>query len=269
MNARRRPRWASRGVLLASLAAAPLAAQGGEPAARWSATLHYDAQHVPPGPEGAYWHTLTAGVGRRTAAGSLSLQAVAIRRFEIDERAFVADVYPKLWRGAYGNVRVGVAPGAKTTSRYDVGAEVFQGVGSSELSASLRRQGFEAAEVSAVGVGLGHYIGNWYLRPRTVVARVDRSWAPFVAFTGRRYLRDRTDHSVDLTVGMGEEVLEVAAPAGGDGRLDVVTAGSRFAAVRSQLFFRRHVGATAGASYSAYEAIPDRWGVSLGVLTRW
>lgn len=269
MTARRRLEWALRGALLGSLASTPLAAQEREPAPRWSATLHYDAQRVAPGPGADYWHTLTAGVGRKLAGGSLVLQAVATRRFDIEDHAFVADAYHALWRGAYGNARVGLAPGAETMSRYDVGAEVFQAVGRSELSASLRHQGFDVTQVSSAGLGVGYYVGSWYLRPRTVVARVDESWSPFVAFTGRRYLGDGTDRSFDLTVGMGEEVLEVAAPVGADGRLNVVTSGSRFAGVRTQHFFGRHLGAAAGASYSAYEAIADRWAVSVGVLTRW
>src|SRR5690606_31119568 len=108
-----------------------------------------------------------------------------------------------------------------------------------------------------------------YLRPRTVVARVDQSWSPFVAFSARRYLGDGSDNNFDFTAGFGEEVLEVAAPASGRGPLEVITSRSHFGAVRGQRYVSGNLGFSASASYSDYAAIENRWGVSVGLLTRW
>lgn len=250
-------------------AAGPLVAQAEMEPPRWSAELYYDVTQISPSPDEAYWQTVTAGVGRRSSNGSVAVQGLVTRRFEVSDAAVIADVYHDLWSGAYGNVRIGVAPAAEALSRFDAGAELYQALGNAELSASFRHQSFEVSEVNTLGVGLAYYIGNWYLRPRGLAAQVDESWSPFLAFTARRYLGDTSDNLMELAVGIGEEVLEVAAPASGTGPLDVITSGSRFVSLRSQRYFGRRFGVSASTSYSDYEEIPNRWRFALGVLTRW
>lgn len=258
-------------VLLSLLAPGPLLAQDDE-AGRvlpWSATLYYDVTQIAPSADEAYWHTVTAGVARQLESGSVALQGLVTRRFDVSDAGAVVDAYRDLWRGAYGNVRVGMAPGAEVLARFDAGAELFQTVGNVELAASFRHQSFEVAEVNTVGAAAAYYVGRWYLRPRTLVAQVDESWSPFLAFTARRYLGEGTDDRFDVAAGFGEEVLEVAAPASGDGPLDVITSGSRFVSLGGQRYFARRFGLSAAGWYSDYEEIPNRWGVSVGVLTRW
>lgn len=261
-----RGRWL---VIAGLMAAGPAMAQEGPAELRWSSALTYEGQQIAPSPASAYWHTVTAGVERKFERGSVAVQGVATRRFDVGDQALVVDAYHELWSGAYGNARVSAAPGAEVLPTYTVAGEIFQTVGHSEISASYRYQEIALAEVNTFGVGLGHYWGNWYLRPRTVVAKVDESWSPFFAFTARRYLGESTDNSLDLSVGAGDEVLEVAPPSGSSARLDVVTSGSRFAAVGARTFLSRRFGVTAGGSYSDYQEIPDRWGVTMGVIARW
>ena len=256
-------------AMAALVTAAPLVAQEEVEAPRWSATLFYDITRIAPSPDEAYWHAVTAGVGRRFDGGSVALQGLASRRFDTTDEAAIVDVYHDLWTGAYANARLAAAPGAVALARTDAGAELFQTIGRAELAGSFRFQSFEVNDVSTVGAALGYYLGRWYLRPRTVVANVDDAWSPFFAFAARRYFGDGTDDTVDLARGMGEEVLEVAAPTTGSGPLDVITSGSRFLALRGQRYLTPNVGVSVGASYSDYEEIPNRWGASLGVLTRW
>jgi YaiO family outer membrane protein len=256
-------------VIFLTLLPATLAAQD-EPAeaTRWAASLHYEAQQIAREPDEAYWHTVTAGIQRSLRGGSIAVQAVTTRRFDIDDQALVADAYHDLWAGAYANARVRYAPGAETLPVYALAAEVFQTIASSEISASYQHQEFAVADVNTFGLGLGQYVGAGYLRLRSIVARIDDTWSPFVAFSARRYLGDTTDNSVELSLGIGEEVLEVAAPTGAV-PVDVITTSSRFAALSTQRFFSRNLGATAGASISDYGNIPTRWGLSMGVITRW
>lgn len=265
--------WAAGlGVAALALLAAvgPLMAQG-EPGRvlPWSATLYYDVTRIAPSPDEAYWHTVTAGLARRMAAGSVAVQGLVTRRIDVADEGAVLDVYRDLWSGAYGNVRVGVAPGAEVLARFDAGAELFQSAGNAELSASFRHQSFEVAEVNTLGGALAYYVGRWYLRPRTLVAHVDEAWSPFLAFTARRYFGEGTEDLLDVGAGFGEEVLEVAAPASGEGPLDVITSGSRFASLRGQRYFAPNFGVSVGGWYSDYEEIPNRWGASVGLLTRW
>ena len=95
---------------------------------------------------------------------------------------------------------------------------------------------------------------------------VDPELAP-AAITARRYLGDGADDRLDLSLGGGEEVLEV--PAAGDTRVDVLTSASRYAGLRIQRYPGRHFGFSIGGSYSSYREIRDRWGLSVGVMTRW
>lgn len=255
-------------ALVAIMLPTVLTAQENVSDLRWSAVLYYDAQQVARSPY-AYWHTITAGVQRKLDGGSIAIQSVATRRFNIDDHALVADVYHDLWRGAYGNARLRYAPDAEALPSSTIGGEIVQVVASSEISASYQHQEFAIADVNTIGLGLGFYIGNWYLRPRSLVAQIEDSWSPFLAFTARRYLGDTTDNSFDFSVGLGEEVLEVAPPLTSTRTVDVITTGSRFAAVKTQRFFGRHLGAVVGATYSDYVDISTRWGLSVGVITRW
>lgn len=251
------------------LATTPLGAQGEAGAPRWSGAFYYDVTRIAPSPNEAYWQTVTAGVTRLLDGGSVGIQALASRRFDTTDEAAIFDVYHDLWSGAYGNLRLAAAPGAEVLAQVDAGAELFQSFGNAELAGSFRYQSFEVTEVSTIGAAVGYYLGRWYLRPRTLVANVDESWSPFVAFTARRYFGDSGDNRVDLSLGMGEEVLEVAAPSSGAGPLDVITSGSRFLGVRGQRYLNGSLGLSLGASYSDYAEIPNRWGASLGVMTRW
>lgn len=256
-------------LLMALLSPGALRAQDGEATGSWSAVFFYDAQRIGQPQEEAFWHTVTAGVQRKWEAGSVSVQGVSTRRFALADEALVLDGYHELWSGAYGNLLLRAAPGAEVLPRFDAGTELFQTLGRAELSASYRHQEFAAVQVGTMGVGLGYYLDRWYLRPRSVVAHIGDSWSPSVAVTARRYLGDSTDNTVDVAVGFGEEVLE-AATAGAAGRsMEVITSASRFASVRTQRFVGARIGGLIGASYSDYAEIPDRWGISIGLITRW
>lgn len=261
--------WACAGAL-ALLVVNSAAAQDDPEGSRWSGTLFYEALQISPGPKAGFWHAVNVGIARRHARGSVALHGISTRRFDLTDRAFAVDLYNDLWSGAYGNLRMAAAPGATVMARVDLRGEVYQALGASELTASLRHQRFELAEVTTFGVGAGHYAGRWYLRPRTLVAAVGRSWSPFAAFTARRYVGEGTDNLVDVTLGGGQEVLEVLEPGErSDGGLEVVSSASHFAGVRIQRYVNANLGVSLGGSYSGYEAIPDRWGISVGVLTRW
>lgn len=239
-------------------------------ATRWSGTLFYEAQRISPGPDAAYWQKVNLGVARHHSHGSVAVHGISSHRFDVTDRTVAVDVYNDLWRGAYGNLWVAAAPGAEATARTDLRGEVYQSLGASELTASVRHQRFELTEVMTVGVGAGHYAGNWYLRPRTVVAVVGGSWSPFVAFTARRYVGGGSDNLIDVTLGAGREVLEVIDPGTSSaGGLEVVSSAARFGGMRVQRYVNANLGVSVAGSYSGYEAIPDRWGMSLGVLTRW
>jgi YaiO family outer membrane protein len=256
-------------LALASVAPVQATAQEDPTPLPWSAVLYYDAQEIAREPDRAYWHTVTTGVQRRLANGSIAIQGIATRRFDLSDQALVIDAYHDLWSGAYANAVVRVAHEAEVLPNYHAGIELFQALGGLEVSGSYQHQEFAVADVNTFGIGTGHYVGAWYLRPRSLVANINDSWSPFFALTARRYLGDTTDDFFDFSLGLGEEVLEVAPPTGAASSVAVITSGSRFASARAQSFLSRHIGGFVGGTYSDYEEIPYRWGVSVGVISRW
>lgn len=249
-----------------ALAAVPARAQEIVPSA-WSAALYYDLQQLSSGPE-RYGQTLTASVLRRAERGSLAVQAIGTRRFELEDRALGVDAYHDLWPGAYGNAYVQWSPDGAVLPELIAGAELFQGVGNAELAPGYRRQRYATADVTTLGLGLGYYAGAWYLRQRTQLAEVGGEWSPYFTATARRYLNESTTDSYDVSLGLGEEVLDIA-PATGSGAVQVITTRARFAAVRTQRSLTPHLGVLLGASYNDYASIPNRWGATVGVVTRW
>lgn len=264
-------RWLAGWLATALVAAAASPGDAQEADFRpWSATVGLDVQQVRSAAGASYWQTLTTTVARKLPAGSLAFGGISARRHDRTDLAGIADLYGDLWEGAYGNVRVALAPRAEILSRIDIGAEIFHSIGAAEVSLSARSQEFETARVRTFGLGTGYYSGDWFLRPRGVVAQVEGSWSPFVAFTGRRYLGGSTDDLIDLSLGGGAEVLEVTgADAARSVGVEVVTSASRFGGIRLQRYFGERVGLSAGAWYSDYDAIHDRWGVSAALTTRW
>ena len=260
------PTWLAAAVAVL-LVRAPTAAGQAVESGSWSASLGHDLLRIELTDGPTYWRTSTIGVGRRFSGGSVAVYGVSATRSGRTEHAAIADGYADLWTGAYGNLRLATAPAAVMLARLDAGGEVFQTIGSTELSASVRRQEFAQSQVNTFGFGTGHYLGRWYLRPRAAAAQVGTSWSPFAAVTARRYLGEGTDDLFDLSFGGGEEVLEV--PAAGAERVDVLTSISRYAGLRIQQYPSRRFGFSVGASYSSYRTIRDRWGLSVGVTTRW
>lgn len=263
---------ALRGALLPLILAAALvpggaAAQEGSAPPEWSAALHYDAQQVARSPA-AYWHTVTLAVQRRMRTGSVEVQGIGTRRFDLADQALVLDAYRELWRGAYGNVRVQYAPEATVLPEYVAGAELFQAIGRVEVAGSYTHQEYAVADANTLGLGLGYYVGQWYLRQRVLAAAVEGAWSPATVTSARRYLGGGTENTIDLSVGFGEEVLEVA-PIAGTGAVDVVTTESRFVSARTRRFLGPGLGLVVGANYSRYSGIADRWGVSVGAIVRW
>jgi YaiO family outer membrane protein len=119
-------------------------------------------------PARAHWDEASASLRYHWDVGSLAAEVWHADRFSLTDQAVALDGYVDLWPRAYANLRYQYSAQAELYPQRAYRAEVFQGVnGGWELSASFDDLGF-AADVHMWGAGLGRYVGNWYLRWRTL-----------------------------------------------------------------------------------------------------
>ena len=210
----------------------------------------------------AAWQTWTARLERKVARGSIALELVDATRFSLWDQGAALDGYRTLWRGAYGNLRVGVAPGARVTPRLDLTAEVYQAIrGGWEASAGYRRMNYPGEGVDLWSGSLGKYAGDWYVVAHaTAVPRSGRLGGG-VWLLVRRYLATADDY-VDLSGGVGSEVATLAVDS-------VAVSHADFLAARAQHFVTPRLGLTLGATWNTQQGIPARRGLALGVVYRW
>ncbi|CAN5845384.1 hypothetical protein BH23GEM3_BH23GEM3_18030 [soil metagenome] len=231
----------------------------------WNASVEYAGQSV--SGQQPRWHTYTASVGRRFSRGALAVQVLKTRRFEFDDQAVAVDGYLDLWRGSYANLQLQHAPESDVLPRANAGAELFQGIaGGWEGSAGYRYQRFPAADVNLYVLTAGRYTGRWYLRQRNTIASTGGERAASHSLSIRRYL-DSADNYLELGAGAGSEVVEITSVGAGNPVVDLRTA--QFAAARVQHFLSPSFGGSLALTVNDYDGLPTRWGMSVGVVTRW
>ena len=210
----------------------------------------------------AAWQAYTLRAERHVAGGSLALEGQVATRYGLWDQSVALDAYHTLWRGAYGNLRVAVAPGARVLPRSDLTAEVYQGFGPGwEASAAYRRMNYPANGVDLWGVSLGKYVGNWYVVARATAVPQSGRLGGGAWLLVRRYFATADDY-LDLSGGVGSEVTTLAADS-------VTVSHSQFLAARVQHFVTLGLGFTLGATWNAQQGLPVRRGLALGVLYRW
>jgi YaiO family outer membrane protein len=249
-------------MALAAAAAADTGAATADTAGRaaWRAGLEYGFEAFTT--SRAAWQTYTARVERKSARGSIALEAVDATRFSLWDQAAALDAYRTLWAHAYGNLRVSVAPGAQVLPRSDVTAELYQGIGRGwEASAGYRRMNYAGRGVDLWGASLGKYVGNWYVVARATAVPQSGRLGGGAWLLVRRYLQTADDY-VDVSGGAGSEVATLAADS-------IAVSHTQFLAARAQHFVSPRVGLTLGATWNVQQGIPARRGLTFGAMYRW
>lgn len=171
-------------------------------------------------PDRGYDWALSAGVARTLAGsssaiensmalrrytpwGSIALERMSLRRFGNVDQAWAVDAYPRLWSGAYANVRYQSAESASLYPNRSWRFELFQNIGSGwELAASHDELGFGSG-VRIEGAAVGKYWGNFYARWRHQTVRSDSSSGKGDRFLIRYYYEGDADHYVEANVSQG------------------------------------------------------------------
>ena len=168
---------------------------------RWSAVL--SASNTDFSPDRGHWSDHGLSVRRYFEHGSLALETLGAHRFDRTDRAWALDGYVDLWPRAYANLRYQHAPDAALYPTRSMRAEVFQGVGEGwELSAGYDRLDF-ASRTEIYGVGVGRYLGDWYLRARSIYIPGQDSRSVRHRVLARWYYAGNADDYVELNAGTG------------------------------------------------------------------
>lgn len=113
------------------------------------------------------------------------------RRYGVNDDRLGVEVYPHLWKGAYGYLDLSLAPNALYVARSSVHLEVYQSfLRKFEASLGARRMGFLGSDLTALVASAAAYLGPWY--PSVRVQRADlgpiAEWSWMAGL--RRYLAD-------------------------------------------------------------------------------
>jgi len=192
----------------------------------------------------------------------LGAEVAQVGRFGLKDEVLALDGYKNLWNRAYANLRVRINPKSDILPNADVRGELFQALESGwEVSGSYWRLDLDLEDVDVMGVGLAKYHGDWYLRQVTNVSRLAGKFAVSLSFAVRRLLNPPHEY-VELSGGIGEEAVLL-----GPGPV-VDLRHTRFVRGSVQRFFSTHWGYSTAAMFNLFEGTPERWGLKLGLLTR-
>jgi YaiO family outer membrane protein len=190
------------------------------------------------------------------------VEIALVERFDLTDEVVALDAYHNLWTRAYGNLRIRLNPEADVLPNADVRAELFQAFENGwEVSGSFWRLALDSDDVTVLGAGLAKYHGHWYLRQVSNVSWLSGEAAFSLSFAARRLLNPPREF-VELSGGIGEEAVVL----GPGPTLDVRE--TRFVRASIQRFFSTRWGYSAAAMYNLFEGTPERWGLMLGLLTR-
>lgn len=140
---------------------------------------------------------------RYTPMGSIAIEELSLKRFGTTDSALAIDAYPRLWEGAYANVRYQYATSPDLYPGKSWRAELYQNVGGGwELAASHDYLGF-SSKVKIEGVAVGKYWGNFYARWRHQRVTSDGSAGQGDRFMIRYYYEGDADHYLEANVSRG------------------------------------------------------------------
>jgi YaiO family outer membrane protein len=208
------------------------------------------------------WTDADVALRRKFERGSLALEWLQADHFGSTDHAWALDGYVSLWARAYANLRYQRGPSDGILPRDAWRAELFQGVGRGwELSASVDHLRFNS-DTEFYGVGVGRYVGNWYLRYKLqhVPGVSSGSWSHRVL--ARNYYR-----------GDADDYVEVSASSGRSSDLDrtgaLVRNSNAALGVAWVHYFHPRWGFKLGAGYADDADGFDERRLSFALYTRW
>jgi YaiO family outer membrane protein len=135
--------------------------------------------------------------------GSIAVERLSLRRFGFSDTAWAVDAYPRLWQGAYANLRYQYADSPELYPKRSWRAELYQNIsGGWELAVSRDFLGFGSG-VRIDGVSVGKYWGNFFARWRHQQVQSDSSSSRGDRAFVRYYYQGDADHYVEANASRG------------------------------------------------------------------
>jgi len=134
---------------------------------------------------------LTALFGAFGDRARVAAKVERSRRYGANDDRLGVEVYPHLWKGAYGYLDLSLAPNALYVARSSVHLEVYQSFRQRfEASLGARRMSFTGTVLTALVASAAAYLGPWYPNVRVQMSDLGpvTEWSWTAGF--RRYLAD-------------------------------------------------------------------------------
>ena len=229
----------------------------------WSASLGASWETF--SPARADWSDYTLSVRRHFERGSLALEALGADRFSSSANAWALDGYVDVWSRAYANLRYQRSPSGSLFPRTSWRAELFQGVGRGwELSGSYDRLEFASSSVDIYGLGVGRYVGNWYVRLRHLFVPGNGSNSNSDRLLARYYYKGDADNYLEFAAGAGWSDTALPGTPGSSGQ------GNSWSTSAAWVWFLNpRLGFKLGAAFERDEFGYNGRGVFGSVYTRW
>jgi YaiO family outer membrane protein len=232
----------------------------------WSASLGASWESF--SPARADWSDYTLSVRRHFERGSLALETLGANRFSSSANAWALDGYVDVWSRAYANLRYQRGASGSLFPQTSWRAELYQGVGRRwELAGSYDRLDFTSSGVGIYGLGVGKYVGNWYLRLRHLFVPGSGGNSNSDRLLARYYYKGDADNYVECAAGAGWSDTVLPGTPGTPGSSGQGHSWSTSAAL--VMFTSPRLGFKLGAVIERDEFGYDGRGVFGSVYTRW
>jgi len=229
----------------------------------WFATLGASWTEFSPSREG--WSDDILSVRRHFERGSLALESVDARRFGSSDHAWALDGYLDLWSRAYVNLRYQQGPDETLYPARSYYGELFQGAGRGwELSGSYSRLDFSSSNVDIYGIGVGKYVGNYYIRLRHLYTPGNGSHSNSDRLLVRYYYAGDGDNYVEVNAGAGTTNADTPGNPGASTQTNTSAVGVAFVK-----FPTPHWGFKIGADYGHESNSFNSRGISGKLYLRW
>jgi len=151
----------------------------------------------------SYANENSISIRRYGELGSIAIERLGLHRFGYADQAWGIDAYPRLWTGAYANLRYQSAPSPDLFPSHSWRAELYQNIGNGwELAASRDLLGFGSG-VRIDGVSAGKYWGNFFARWRHQQIASDSSSGKGDRLFVRYYYQGDADHYIEVNASRG------------------------------------------------------------------
>lgn len=196
-------------------------------------------------PDRAEWLDYLVSLRRYYESWSIAGEWLNADHFNQTDDAWALDAYVDLWSRAYANLRFQQNPSGNLYPETSWRAELYQGVGRGwELSASIDQLLFDSTTVDIYGLGVGKYVGAWYLRWKHLFTESDSSSGNSDQLLARWYYAGNGDDYLEGRAGLGRSTQDLSGTPGATGTRDSSSLGVAYVN-----FPRPWWGFKVGASY--------------------